>query len=171
MIENICVLAVGGAIDAKTYDYVLNRVIAFNPPAINAILEIVRVKRSSVTVTPFQKDSGAMTNKDRQCISAYCRTSLTKSILITHGMDTMIDTGLVLARDEALKNKTIVLTGALPYADHPVHAAANVMSAVTACRLLPPGVYIVTSGEIVPVEKAKKTKRGKLTVFVEREQA
>jgi hypothetical protein len=79
----------------------------------------------------------------------------------------MIDTGQLLA--DNLRDKTIVLTGSLPYSHDPVYAAFNLGSAVTACQLLQPGVYIATSGEVVSLnEGVEKVKSGKITYFVQR---
>jgi hypothetical protein len=82
----------------------------------------------------------------------------------------MIDTGRLLA--ENLKQKTVVLTGSLPYAHDPVYAAFNMGNAVTACQLLQPGVYIATSGEIVSLDKeVEKVKSGEVTYFAQRSNA
>jgi L-asparaginase/Glu-tRNA(Gln) amidotransferase subunit D len=82
----------------------------------------------------------------------------------------MIDTGRLLA--ENLKDKTIVLTGSLPYSHDPVYAAFNLGNAVTACQLLQPGVYIATSGEIVSLDgDVEKLKSGEITYFAQVEKS
>jgi hypothetical protein len=99
---------------------------------------------------PFHKDSDVMADQDRQEILKICGDSSCDRIITTHGSGTMLDTGRLLA--DNLKDKTIVLTGSLPYSYDPVYAAFNLGNAVTACQLMQPGVYIATSGEVVSLD-------------------
>ena len=167
----LLIIAAGGTIDALEYNFETGSVISFTKPVAAEIMEKVRPDSASRGVTqlsPFQKDSDVMTDSDREELLAICKRSQCDKIVITHGTGTIIDTGLLLAME--LKDKTIVLTGSLPYTHDPVCAAFNLGAAVTACQLQPPGVYIATSGEIVALGKAKieKAKFGEVTYFIEK---
>jgi len=68
-----------------------------------------------------------------------------------------------------LSSKTVILTGSLPYILEPACAAFNLGNAIVACKILPPGVYLAMSGEIIPVteKQIKKVKAGEVTYFVD----
>jgi L-asparaginase len=165
----LLVIAAGGTIDAAEYNFETGSVIAFAKPAAIYVFEKAMPGAASQSVqqiSPFQKDSDVMTDQDRQDILEICRGSSCDRIIITHGTGTMIDTGRLLAKN--LKDKTIVLTGSLPYSHDPVYAAFNLGNAVTACQLLQPGVYIATSGEIVSLDgEIEKFKSGEITYFAQ----
>ena len=167
---NITIIAAGGTIDAREYDFKTGSVVSFGKPA---ALEIVKkvmpgVASEKVTITsPFQKDSDVMTDRDREELLEICKSCECDRIVITHGTGTMIETGLLLS--EHLNSKTVILTGSLPYILEPVCAAFNLGNAIAACKILPPGVYLAMSGEIISVtdKKIKKVKAGEVTYFVE----
>jgi L-asparaginase len=167
----LLIIAAGGTIDAAEYNFETGSVISFAKSAALDVFEKVMpdaVSRNIQLSSPFQKDSDVMTDQDRQEILKICRSSSCNRIIITHGSGTIIDTGRLLA--DNLKDKTIVLTGSLPYSHDPVYAAFNLGNAVTACQLLQPGVYIATSGEVVSLnEGVEKVKSGKITYFIQRE--
>lgn len=94
----------------------------------------------------LRKDSLEMTTEDRGLIRARVAASASQHIVITHGTDTMIETGKVLA---GIPAKTIVLTGAMqPARFRSTDALFNVAAAITAAQTLPPDVYIAMNGQI-----------------------
>jgi L-asparaginase len=102
----------------------------------------------------MRKDSLEMTDGDRQRVLAAARACDCDRIFITHGTDTMADTGAVLA---SLKDKTIVLTGAMqPARMRRTDAVFNVGFAWAAVQLLPPGVYIAMNGEVFEAGMVRK---------------
>ena len=102
----------------------------------------------------MRKDSLELTDADRQDIRASIVASDSDKILLTHGTDTMVQTGLVLAD---IPGKTIVITGAMQPATLRVSDAEfNVGFALAAAQTLPPGVYIAMNGEIFDPAKTRK---------------
>lgn len=80
-----------------------------------------------------------------------------KKIVITHGTDTMIKTAQVL---DSIKNKTIVITGAmLPAIHKDSDALFNIGTAVGAIDHLGPGVFIAMSGKIFPWRECIKSSK------------
>lgn len=104
----------------------------------------------------MQIDSLQMKKKQRMQIAKALLKCASKQIVITHGTDTMVKTAKklikLIAEDEAftsLKNKTIVLTGAMrPFALGNSDASFNLGAASTAVQTLPSGVYICMNGNI-----------------------
>jgi L-asparaginase len=109
----IQLIVTGGTFD-KTYDHIKGE-LYFDHTHIPKMLERSRCKLA-VHVTPLLlKDSLAFTEDDLLRIEKACKNTSAKSIVITHGTDTVVNTAKLLARLKL--DKTIVLTGAMiPYA-------------------------------------------------------
>ena len=102
----------------------------------------------------MRKDSLELTDADRLEIRAAIVASDADKILVTHGTDTMVQTGVVLAD---IPGKTIVITGAMQPATLRISDAEfNVGFALAATQTLPPGVYIAMNGEIFDPAKTRK---------------
>lgn len=110
------------------------------------------------TVSPLlRKDSLEITDEDRALIHQKVEACKTDKILITHGTDTMVDTGLVL---QDISDKTIVLTGALkPARFQESDAIFNIGFALGAVQSLPAGVYICMNGNVFPVGQVCKNRK------------
>ena len=157
----ILIIVAGGTIDAAEYDFALGKVLSFGDPAVRKILKIGRVrnveKNAEVIFLP-QKDSLDMTDEDREKIlRIVLRKSAPERILITHGTDTMLETGRLLQKHA--RGKTIVLTGAMRPNDSPnSDAPFSFGGAWIGCFTLPHGVYIIVDGEIFFPQCAKKNR-------------
>ena len=81
-------------------------------------------------------------------------------IIITHGTDTITKTAELIAK-ENLKNKTIILTGAMiPYAfGSSSDRFFNLGCALSFVQTLNPGVYITMQGEYFNWNEVKKNKK------------
>lgn len=102
----------------------------------------------------MRKDSLELDDADRAEIRAAVAESDADKILVTHGTDTMVDTGLVLAD---IKGKTIVITGAMqPATLRNSDAEFNVGFALAATQTLSHGVYIAMNGEVFDPATTKK---------------
>jgi L-asparaginase len=102
-------------------------------------------------------DSLEMTDDDRKLIAEHCMKSPEDKIIITHGTDTMTETARVLA--EKIKNKTIVLTGAMiPYKFGSSDGLFNMGSALAFVQTLPAGVYVVMNGRFFNAANVRKNK-------------
>ncbi len=142
---SIKLLLTGGTID-KTYNE-SNGALHFVDTHIPEILKLGR-NRSDIEIQQLLfKDSLDMTKADRQSIADACTDSKQDQILITHGTDTIVDTGKSLA---ALGlNKTIVLVGAMiPHVFKHSDAVFNTGFALGALQTLQPGVYIAMNGKV-----------------------
>ena len=105
----------------------------------------------------MQKDSLEMTDTDRQTIRNQVQNCRHNRILITHGTDTLADTARAL---KDIKNKTVVLTGAMqPARLRSTDAIFNVGFAVSAVQTLPPGVYITMNGRVFEAGKVRKNRQ------------
>ena len=78
----------------------------------------------------------------------------TRHVLVTHGTDSMVQTGRVL---KSIPDKTIVMTGALsPARFRGSDAEFNIGCAIGAVQSLQPGVYIAMNGRIWNPEHVRK---------------
>ena len=77
--------------------------------------------------------------------------------MITHGTDTMVDTGLLLQRNLAGSQYPIVLTGAMtPLGFEGSDGLQNLTESLLAARVLAPGVYVVMHNQVFPVDRVRK---------------
>ena len=104
----------------------------------------------------FKKDSLELTDDDRIELRRYIENDDGTHYVITHGTDTMSETGGAL---EGLADKRIVLTGALsPARFKTTDAVFNVGMAVAAVQTVQPGVYVAMSGQIFEAGDVRKNR-------------
>lgn len=107
----------------------------------------------------MNKDSLEMTDADRQYVLATVQAKLAEQcpIVITHGTDTMVETGLYLRSALPQLEVPIVLTGAMtPLGFEESDGLQNLTEALFAARLLDPGVWIVIHNQVFPIDRARK---------------
>lgn len=151
----IKILVTGGTFD-KEYQEQDGELIFKN----THIFEMLKLGRCKVDVkvrTLFMIDSLEMTEYHRNIILEKCSNSKEDEILITHGTDKIVKTARFLG--EKIKDKTIVLTGAMiPYAFGSSDGLFNLGSALAFVQSLPNGVYIVMNGKCFKWDNVKKNK-------------
>ncbi len=123
--------------------------------------EMLRLGRSRVAVdikTLMMIDSLEMTDDDRNLIVEHCIRTKADKIIITHGTDTMGQTAKVLG--EKIKNKTIVITGAMiPYKFGSSDGLFNLGSSLAFVQTIPAGVYVVMNGRCFHWDNVRKNKQ------------
>ena len=104
-------------------------------------------------------DSLDLDDRGRAQIVSRCRDARESSIVITHGTDTMVETARALAAAADLKDRTIVLTGAMvPYAFGSSDGLFNLGSALSFAQVLPPGVYVAMNGKHFDWDRVRKNR-------------
>jgi L-asparaginase len=78
-------------------------------------------------------------------------------VVISHGTDTMIDTGLRLRECFPNVGVPIVLTGAMtPLGFENSDGLQNLTESLFAVRLLPPGIWVVMHNQVFPIGRVRK---------------
>ena len=154
----IQIFVTGGTFD-KEYNFISGG-LYFKDTHVPTMLQRGRCSIDFDVKTLMMLDSLDMTDADRQIIAHNCKRCPHPRILITHGTDTMVQTAKYLA-NKHLKNKTIVLTGAMiPYAfGTSSDGFFNLGSALAFLQTLSPGVYVVMNGRYFHWNQVKKNKR------------
>jgi L-asparaginase len=154
----IYVLTTGGTME-KTYSEDAGAV-ANTESKIDRYLCLLRLPDVEVNIVPLMnKDSLEMSSNDRDLILGMVRAILTENapMVITHGTDRMVETGLFLKRALPDLKLPIVLTGAMtPLGFEGSDGLQNLTESLSAVQLVPAGVYIVMHGSVYPVEKVRK---------------
>jgi L-asparaginase len=121
-------------------------------------LERLRLPDLEIDTTRLMnKDSLEMTDADRALVLDAARARLDAPIVITHGTDTMVDTGLYLQAALASPQFPIVLTGAMtPLGFESSDGLQNLTESLFAARVLAPGIYIVMHNQAFPVGRVRK---------------
>jgi L-asparaginase len=102
----------------------------------------------------FRKDSLEIGESDRDAIFEAVKNEPCERILITHGTDTMAETGQRLS---TIPGKTIVLTGAMqPASFKHTDAHFNIGFALAVLQTLPHGVYIAMNGSVFDPHRVRK---------------
>tara|TARA_R110002072_G_scaffold64_8_gene405 strand:+ start:8913 stop:9413 length:501 start_codon:yes stop_codon:yes gene_type:complete len=146
------VITTGGTIDKVYFDAKSDYEVGES--VVGELLQQAHVHLPYRIVSLMRKDSLELDDADRELIRRTVVESDHKSIILTHGTDTMTDTAKVLA---GIEGKTIVLTGALaPGRFAQSDATFNVGMAFAAAQSLAPGVYIVMNGQVFDGQHVKK---------------
>ena len=165
--RTIYLITTGGTME-KTYSEragtVLNDV-----RRVEDYLKLLRRPYCDVRVIPLMnKDSLEMTSKDRAWLVTELASLLPEGspIVITHGTDTMVATGLYIKRQFLRLEVPIILTGAMtPLGFEGSDGLQNLTESLFAAHLLGPGVSIVIHGRVFPIDRVRKDKA--LGTFVE----
>ena len=161
---SIRIFITGGTFD-KEYNE-LNGQLFFKDTHIPELLNLGRNRVAVNVRTLMMIDSLEMKDTDRNLIAENCIKADEEKIIITHGTDTITETAILLA--EKVKNKTIVLTGAMiPYKFGSSDGLFNMGSALAFVQTLPQGVYIAMNGRFFHWDNVNKNK--KTGMFEEKE--
>ena len=154
----IYVVTTGGTIE-KVYSEQTGEVRNLDSK-IDRYLVKLRLPDAEVRVVPLMNiDSLNMTDTDRAAILRTVSSLLPEKapILITHGTDTMVETGLYLHRALPKLEIPIVMTGAMaPLGFEGSDALQNLTESLLAARLLAPGIYIVSHNQVFPIANVRK---------------
>lgn len=129
---------------------------------IDRYLRLLRLPEVEVVVVPLMnKDSLEMTDSDRALVLETIQKLLQSTercpIVITHGTDTMVQTGLYLQEVLPKLDFPIVLTGAMtPLGFEGSDGLQNMTESLFAARTLSPGIYVVMHGQAFPVANVRK---------------
>lgn len=152
----IKIFVTGGTFD-KEYDELEGKLF-FKDTHLPEMLKLGRCKLKFDIKTLMMIDSLEMTDENRKIILENCKKTKGDQILITHGTDTIVETAKVLAN--FIKNKTIILTGAMiPYKFGSSDGLFNLGSSLAFVQTLPHGVYISMSGKYFHWDNVRKNKR------------
>jgi L-asparaginase len=152
----IRIFITGGTFD-KEYNE-LNGQLYFKETHMQELLQMGRSKVPVIISTLMMIDSLEMTPDDRELIAKQCIMCVEDKIVITHGTDTMAETACVLA--EKIKNKTIVLTGAMiPIKFGSSDGLFNLGGALAFAQALPNGVYVAMNGRYFNWDNVRKNKQ------------
>jgi L-asparaginase len=126
---------------------------------IDQYLHRLRLPDAQVDVTPLMnKDSLEMTEEDRELMLETVKARVSDApVVITHGTDTMVETGRLLKSRLSELKHPVILTGAMtPLGFERSDGLQNLTESLFAARVLPPGVWIVMHGQVFDVDHARK---------------
>jgi len=151
----IRIFITGGTFD-KEYNE-LNGQLYFKETHMQDLLLMGRNRVPVQIKTLMMIDSLDMTDTNRELIVHECTDCEETQIVITHGTDTIHITAKLLA--ERIKNKTIVLTGAMiPIKFGSSDGLFNLGSALAFAQSLPAGVYVAMNGRYFNWDNVRKNK-------------
>jgi L-asparaginase len=153
-LPRIRILTTGGTIDKIYFDALSE--FQVGAPQIGEVLRQAHVEVPHAIEALFRKDSLELTEADRAEVRSRIAAASETRFLVTHGTDTMVETGLALL---GLEGRTIVLTGALtPARFRENDAIFNIGFALGCAQCLPPGVYLAMHGRIFDPRRTRKNR-------------
>lgn len=126
---------------------------------IDQYLHRLRLPDAQVDVTPLMnKDSLEITEEDRELMLEAVKAKVSDApVVITHGTDTMVETGRLLKSRLGELKHPVILTGAMtPLGFERSDGLQNLTESLFAARVLAPGVWIVMHGQVFDVDHARK---------------
>ena len=137
---------------------------------IDRYLGRLRLPDCDVRVVPLMnKDSLEMTDADRSAILKRVKELLGEcsALVITHGTDTMVQTGLYLKQALPQLKVPIVLTGAMtPIGFEGSDGLQNLTESLFAVRVLGPGIYVVMHNQAFPIDRVRKDRETSRFVWI-----
>lgn len=166
---NLYVISTGGTIE-KVYQEATGA-LANVETKIDRYFRLLRLPDLKVETTHLMnKDSLEMTDADRQVVLEAVRHKLQAPapIVITHGTDTMVETGMLLKKSLPELAVPIILTGAMtPLGFEGSDGLQNMTESLLAARLLPPGVYVAIHNQVFPIDCVRKDRENARFVWKE----
>lgn len=152
----IHILTTGGTIE-KVYSE-QEGAVANLEAKIERYLGRLRLPDTEIDITRLMnKDSLNMTDADRMLVLDAVRARLDAPIVITHGTDTMVETGLYLKQSIGELRFPIILTGAMtPLGFESSDGLQNLTESFLAARAVAPGIYVVMHNHVFPVDRVRK---------------
>ena len=139
---------------------------------IDRYLGRLRLPDCEVRVVPIiNKDSLEMTDADRRTILESIEQMLAERspFVITHGTDTMVQTGLYLQQALPELKVPIVLTGAMtPLGFEGSDGLQNLTESLFAVRILGPGIYVVMHNQAFPIDRVRKERETSRFVWMDK---
>ncbi len=156
MAKFIQLYVTGGTFD-KDYDFITGE-LYFKDTHLSKMFDRGRSTLNIDIKTLMMVDSLEMTDADREIIVHNCKMAKTHKIIITHGTDKMVQTAVQLAKEDNLKEKTIILTGAMiPYAfGTSSDGFFNLGASLAFVQTLAPGVYVCMNGRYFKWNNVRK---------------
>ena len=158
--QKIVVITTGGTIE-KVYSEQTGNVQNVERK-IERYFQFLRLPGLEVQVVRLMnKDSLEMTTDDRARVLEAVRGILPEAVpmVITHGTDTMVETGMLLKNSLPELRVPIVMTGAMtPLGFEGGDGLQNLTESLFAARILPPGVWLVMHNEAFPIDRVRKNR-------------
>jgi L-asparaginase len=156
--QRIYLISTGGTIE-KVYSEQTGAVQNVDSK-IDRYFRLLRLPDADIQVTHLMnKDSLEMTDADRAQVLQAVQATLKSPapVVITHGTDTLVETGLLLEKNLPGLTVPIVLTGAMtPLGFESSDGLQNLTESLLAARVLPPGVYVVIHNQVFPIGQVRK---------------
>jgi L-asparaginase len=151
------IISTGGTIDSSP-DYNPSKKSVFQGTYLPQMLAQAKLGIETILEPLMQKDSADITSEERRLILEHCLASPEDRMVITHGTDTMTETGKFLG-EKGVGNKTVVLVGSfVPLSQENSDAFFNLGYAIASAQLLSPGVWIAMNGEVFEWNNVRKNR-------------
>ena len=153
--QHLTIVTTGGTIDKIYFDDKSDYKIG--APQIGEILAQLGVAFQFEVIPILRKDSLHMGADDRALVRSTIEGQANRHVLVTHGTDTMVETGRLLKSRLTALCYPVILTGAMtPLGFERSDGLQNLTESLFAARVLDPGVWIVIHNQVFDVDRTRK---------------
>src|ERR1700722_19785767 len=158
-VQRIYLISTGGTIE-KIYSESTGSVVNLETK-IDRYLKQLRLPDTEIdAISVMNIDSLEMTQEDREEVLEVVRRRLDAPIVITHGTDTLVETGLFLKAHLPELPVPIIFTGAMtPLGFERSDGLQNLTESLLAARLLPPGIWLVIHNQVFAIDQVRKDRK------------
>jgi L-asparaginase len=155
-VQRIHLISTGGTIE-KIYSESTGSVVNLESK-IDRYLKLLRLPDAEIdAISVMNIDSLEMTQADREEMLGVVKQRLDAPIVITHGTDTLVETGLFLKSRLQDVRVPIIFTGAMtPLGFERSDGLQNLTESLLAARLLRPGIWLVIHNQVFPIDRVRK---------------
>jgi L-asparaginase len=152
----IHLISTGGTIE-KIYSETTGSVVNLESK-IDRYLKLLRLPDTEIeAISVMNIDSLEMTQQDREKVLDTVLDRLDAPIVITHGTDTMVETGLFLKQRLPELSIPIIFTGAMtPLGFERSDGLQNLTESLLAARLLPAGIWLAMHNQVFAIDQVRK---------------
>jgi L-asparaginase len=156
--QRIHLISTGGTIE-KIYSETTGSVVNLESK-IDRYLKQLRLPDAEIdAISVMNIDSLEMTQQDREEVLEVVLDRLDAPIVITHGTDTIVETGLFLKQHLPIVAFPIIFTGAMtPLGFERSDGLQNLTESLLAARLLAPGIWLVMHNQVFPIDRVRKNR-------------
>lgn len=154
--QRIHLISTGGTIE-KIYSETTGSVVNLESK-IDRYLKQLRLPDAEIrAISVMNIDSLEMTQQDREKVLEAVLDRLDAPIVITHGTDTMVETGLYLKARLPELSFPIIFTGAMtPLGFERSDGLQNLTESLLAARLVAPGIWLDMHNQVFAVDRVRK---------------
>ncbi|EQC38579.1 hypothetical protein, variant [Saprolegnia diclina VS20] len=158
-----CFLQMGGAMDRRSVStgrFGERTQFEIGDPCVRNILSVGNYSRGYEAISVCKREGADVTLADRKALLAALFRTSASHVIVTHGLETLLESARYVQQNVPTAPKVIVFTGAtLPATETASDATFALGFAIGVCSTLRHGVYVAAHGRVMPAGSCLRNER------------